>query len=115
MQAFLQRFQQGRGLRATGQLNPPTVTALGLDPKLPVSIQFACLGVHLRLKLQRDALLSPLRDELPSSYFASGKELIKQEQEGFMTKVSRKFVHHLPGWPSLSAFSPALAPKRRRD
>jgi len=32
MQAALQRFQQGRGLQATGQLNPATVTALGLDP-----------------------------------------------------------------------------------
>ena len=32
MQASLQRFQQGRGLQATGQLNPTTVTALGLDP-----------------------------------------------------------------------------------
>ncbi len=33
MQASLQRFQQGRGLKATEQLNPATVTALGLDPK----------------------------------------------------------------------------------
>ena len=32
MQASLQRFQQGRGLQATGQLNPAAVTALGLDP-----------------------------------------------------------------------------------
>jgi peptidoglycan hydrolase-like protein with peptidoglycan-binding domain len=32
MQGSLQRFQQGRGLQATGQLNPATVTALGLDP-----------------------------------------------------------------------------------
>jgi|SRR5215471_2281293 len=32
MQASLQRFQQGRGLQATGQLNPATITALGLDP-----------------------------------------------------------------------------------
>jgi peptidoglycan hydrolase-like protein with peptidoglycan-binding domain len=32
MQGALQRFQQGRGLQATGQLNPATVTALGLDP-----------------------------------------------------------------------------------
>ena len=32
MQASLQRLQQGRGLPATGQLNPATVTALGLDP-----------------------------------------------------------------------------------
>lgn len=30
-QAALQRFQQGRGLQATGQLNPATVQALGLD------------------------------------------------------------------------------------
>ena len=32
MQGSLQHFQQGRGLQATGQLNPATVTALGLDP-----------------------------------------------------------------------------------
>jgi peptidoglycan hydrolase-like protein with peptidoglycan-binding domain len=32
MQASLQRFQQGRDLQTTGQLNPATVTALGLDP-----------------------------------------------------------------------------------
>jgi peptidoglycan hydrolase-like protein with peptidoglycan-binding domain len=32
IQASLQRFQQGRGLQATGQLNPTTITALGLDP-----------------------------------------------------------------------------------
>ena len=32
MHGALQRFQQGRGLQATGQLNPATVTALGLDP-----------------------------------------------------------------------------------
>jgi peptidoglycan hydrolase-like protein with peptidoglycan-binding domain len=32
MQTALQRFQQGRGLQATGQLNPATTTALGLDP-----------------------------------------------------------------------------------
>ncbi|HYZ31040.1 MAG TPA: peptidoglycan-binding domain-containing protein [Crenalkalicoccus sp.] len=31
-QQALQRFQQGRGLQPTGQLNPPTVSALGLDP-----------------------------------------------------------------------------------
>jgi len=31
-QAALQRFQQGRGLQATGQLNPATAQALGLDP-----------------------------------------------------------------------------------
>ncbi|MBV8913495.1 MAG: peptidoglycan-binding protein [Acetobacteraceae bacterium] len=32
MQAALERFQQGRGLQATGQLTPATATALGLDP-----------------------------------------------------------------------------------
>ena len=32
MQTALERFQQGRGLQATGQLNPATMTALGLDP-----------------------------------------------------------------------------------
>jgi peptidoglycan hydrolase-like protein with peptidoglycan-binding domain len=32
MQGALQRFQQGRGLQATGQLNPATITSLGLDP-----------------------------------------------------------------------------------
>jgi peptidoglycan hydrolase-like protein with peptidoglycan-binding domain len=32
MQSSIERFQQGRGLQATGQLNPATVTALGLDP-----------------------------------------------------------------------------------
>lgn len=32
MQSALQRFQQGRGLQATGQLTPATATALGLDP-----------------------------------------------------------------------------------
>jgi len=37
MQASLQRLQQGRGLPATGQLNPATVTALGLDPNNPAS------------------------------------------------------------------------------
>ena len=31
-QAAIERFQQGRGLQATGQLNPVTVQALGLDP-----------------------------------------------------------------------------------
>jgi peptidoglycan hydrolase-like protein with peptidoglycan-binding domain len=31
-QAALARFQQGRGLPATGQLNPPTLQALGLEP-----------------------------------------------------------------------------------
>ena len=33
MQSSIERFQQGRGLQATGQLNPATTTALGLDPK----------------------------------------------------------------------------------
>lgn len=32
MQAAIERFQQGRGLQATGQLTPATITALGLDP-----------------------------------------------------------------------------------
>ena len=32
MQSSIERFQQGRGLQATGQLNPATMTALGLDP-----------------------------------------------------------------------------------
>ena len=32
MQSSIERFQQGRGLQATGQLNPATVTALRLDP-----------------------------------------------------------------------------------
>ncbi len=32
MQSSIERFQQGRGLQATGQLNPATTTALGLDP-----------------------------------------------------------------------------------
>jgi peptidoglycan hydrolase-like protein with peptidoglycan-binding domain len=31
-QAAIERFQQGRGLQATGQLNPATIAALGLDP-----------------------------------------------------------------------------------
>jgi len=34
-QAGLERFQQGRGLQASGQLNPATVAALGLDPNNP--------------------------------------------------------------------------------
>jgi peptidoglycan hydrolase-like protein with peptidoglycan-binding domain len=38
MQASLERFQQGRGLQATGQLNPATVTALGLDPNNLVAL-----------------------------------------------------------------------------
>jgi peptidoglycan hydrolase-like protein with peptidoglycan-binding domain len=35
-QAALERFQQGQGLQASGQLNPATITALGLDPNLLV-------------------------------------------------------------------------------
>ena len=31
-QAAIERFQQGRALQPTGQLNPATVQALGLDP-----------------------------------------------------------------------------------
>lgn len=31
-QAAIERFQQGRGLQPTGQLNPVTAQALGLDP-----------------------------------------------------------------------------------
>lgn len=31
-QAALERFQQGQGLQATGQVNPATAQALGLDP-----------------------------------------------------------------------------------
>ncbi|MBX9753094.1 MAG: peptidoglycan-binding protein [Roseococcus sp.] len=34
-QASLERFQQGRGLQATGQVNPLTLQALGLDPNRP--------------------------------------------------------------------------------
>ncbi|MCO6418088.1 peptidoglycan-binding protein [Siccirubricoccus sp. KC 17139] len=30
-QSAIERFQQGRGLQATGQLNPATISALGLD------------------------------------------------------------------------------------
>jgi peptidoglycan hydrolase-like protein with peptidoglycan-binding domain len=30
-QSAIERFQQGRGLQATGQLNPATAAALGLD------------------------------------------------------------------------------------
>jgi peptidoglycan hydrolase-like protein with peptidoglycan-binding domain len=32
MQSAIERFQQSRGLQATGQLNPVTVGAMGLDP-----------------------------------------------------------------------------------
>jgi peptidoglycan hydrolase-like protein with peptidoglycan-binding domain len=31
-QAAIERFQQGRGLQPTGQLNPATAQAMGLDP-----------------------------------------------------------------------------------
>jgi peptidoglycan hydrolase-like protein with peptidoglycan-binding domain len=31
-QSAIERFQQGRGLQVTGQLNPTTVSAMGLDP-----------------------------------------------------------------------------------
>ena len=31
-QAAIERFQQGRGLQTTGQLNPATAQAMGLDP-----------------------------------------------------------------------------------
>lgn len=31
-QSAIERFQQGRGLQATGQVNPATAQALGLDP-----------------------------------------------------------------------------------
>lgn len=34
-QASLERFQQGRGLQAMGQVNPLTLQALGLDPNNP--------------------------------------------------------------------------------
>ena len=33
-QQAIERFQEGRGLQPNGQLNPMTVAALGLDPKL---------------------------------------------------------------------------------
>lgn len=36
-QASLERFQQGRGLQATGQVNPLTMQALGLDPNNPAN------------------------------------------------------------------------------
>jgi peptidoglycan hydrolase-like protein with peptidoglycan-binding domain len=35
-QQAIERFQQGRGLQANGQLNPATVAALGLDPNILV-------------------------------------------------------------------------------
>jgi peptidoglycan hydrolase-like protein with peptidoglycan-binding domain len=31
-QAAIERFQQGRGLQATGQVTPATAAAMGLDP-----------------------------------------------------------------------------------
>lgn len=31
-QQALERFQQGQGLQANGQVNPATIQALGLDP-----------------------------------------------------------------------------------
>ena len=31
-QTAIERFQQGRGLQPTGQLNPATAQAMGLDP-----------------------------------------------------------------------------------
>lgn len=34
-QAALERFQQGRGLQTTGQVNPATFQALGIDPNNP--------------------------------------------------------------------------------
>lgn len=34
-QTAIERFQQGRGLQASGQVNPATVQALGLDPNNP--------------------------------------------------------------------------------
>jgi peptidoglycan hydrolase-like protein with peptidoglycan-binding domain len=34
-QASLERFQQGRGLQPTGQVNPLTLQALGMDPNNP--------------------------------------------------------------------------------
>jgi len=36
-QTAIERFQQGRGLQSTGQLNPTTVQALGLDPNNPAA------------------------------------------------------------------------------
>jgi peptidoglycan hydrolase-like protein with peptidoglycan-binding domain len=36
-QVGLERFQQGRGLQPTGQINPATVAALGLDPNNPAA------------------------------------------------------------------------------
>jgi len=36
-QTAIERFQQGRGLQATGQINPATLQALGIDPANPVA------------------------------------------------------------------------------
>ena len=36
-QAGIERFQQGRGLQATGQINPATLQALGLDSNNPAA------------------------------------------------------------------------------
>jgi peptidoglycan hydrolase-like protein with peptidoglycan-binding domain len=36
-QAGVERFQQGRGLQANGQLNPATLSAMGLDPDYPAA------------------------------------------------------------------------------
>jgi peptidoglycan hydrolase-like protein with peptidoglycan-binding domain len=33
-QAAIERFQQGRGLQPNGQLNPATITALGINPNI---------------------------------------------------------------------------------
>jgi peptidoglycan hydrolase-like protein with peptidoglycan-binding domain len=35
-QEAIERFQEGRGIQPNGQLNPMTVAALGLDPKILV-------------------------------------------------------------------------------
>lgn len=40
----LQRFQRERGFEATGQLTPPTIAALGLDPNNLVASAEAALG-----------------------------------------------------------------------
>lgn len=36
-QAAIERFQQGRGLQSSGQVNPATLQALGLDPNNPAA------------------------------------------------------------------------------
>lgn len=36
-QTSLERFQQGRGLQPTGQVNPLTLQALGIDPNAPAT------------------------------------------------------------------------------